>query len=87
VTIANAYKASEIAKGTGDAEAARIYADAYARDPEFFAFLRSMEAYKKTIGDGTTLVLSPDSAFFRYLDPELGELPAAVLEAPATQAP
>jgi membrane protease subunit HflC len=87
VTVANAYKASEIAKGSGDAEAARIYADAYARDPEFFAFLRSMEAYKKTIGGGTTLVLSPDSAFFRYLDPELGELPAAVLEAPAPQAP
>jgi len=77
VTIANAYKAGEIAKGEGDAEAARIYAEAYAIDPELFAFLRSMDAYKKTIGAGTTLVLSPKSAFFRYLDPDLGELPAA----------
>jgi membrane protease subunit HflC len=87
VTIANAYKAGEIAKGAGDAEATRIYAEAYARDPELFAFLRSMEAYKKTIGEGTTLVLSPKSEFFRYLDPEPLELPAAVLEAPTPPAP
>jgi membrane protease subunit HflC len=87
VTIANAYKAGEIAKGTGDAEAARIYAEAYSRDPELFAFLRSMDAYKKTIGKGTTLVLSPDSAFFRYLDPALVELPAPRLEAATPAAP
>ena len=87
ITIANAYKASEIAKGTGDAGATRIYAEAYARDPELFVFLRSMDAYKKTIGEGTTLVLSPKSAFFRYLDPDPVELPAAVLEAPAPREP
>jgi membrane protease subunit HflC len=71
VTVANARKGAEIAKGEGDAEAARIYAEAYSRDSEFYGFLRSMEAYRKTIGRDTTLVLSPDSEFFRYLG-ELG---------------
>jgi membrane protease subunit HflC len=68
VTIANANKEAEIARGEGEAEAARIYAEAYSIDPDFYAFLRSMEAYRKTIGKETTLVLSPDSEFFRYLD-------------------
>jgi len=68
VTVANARKKSEIARGEGDAEAARIYAEAYSVDPEFYAFLRSMEAYRKTIGADTTLVLSPDSEFFQFLD-------------------
>lgn len=67
VTVANAQKQSEIARGEGDAEAARIYADAYTTDPEFYAFVRTLEAYRKTLGVGTTLVLSPDSEFFRYL--------------------
>jgi membrane protease subunit HflC len=68
VTVANARKQSEIVMGEGDAEAARIYAEAYSQDPEFYGFLRSMEAYRKTIGADTTLVLSPDSEFFQYLD-------------------
>jgi membrane protease subunit HflC len=68
VTVANARKLSEIAMGEGDAEAARIYAEAYSTDAEFYDFLRTMEAYRKTIGADTTLVLSPDSEFFRYLD-------------------
>jgi membrane protease subunit HflC len=68
VTVANAKRESEIARGEGDAEAARIYAEAYSTNPDFYAFLRSMEAYRKTIGKETTLVLSPDSEFFRYLD-------------------
>ena len=67
VTIANARKASEIARGQGDAEAARIYAEAYANDPEFYSFVRTMEAYRKTLATDTTLVLSPDSEFFQYL--------------------
>lgn len=67
VTIANAQKSSEIARGQGDAEAARIYADAYQTDPEFYTFVRTMEAYRKTLIQDTTLVLSPDSEFFRYL--------------------
>ena len=59
--------AGHAARGTGDAEATRIYAEAYGRDPEFYAFQRSLEAYRKSIGAGTTLVLSPDTEFFRFL--------------------
>jgi membrane protease subunit HflC len=79
VTVANAKRESEIARGEGDAEAARIYAEAYSTNPDFYAFLRSMEAYRKTIGKETTLVLSPDSEFFRYLD---GAVPAAAPREP-----
>jgi len=67
VTLANAHRESEIARGVGDAEAARIYAEAYDTSPDFYAFTRTLEAYRKTIAEGTTLVLSPDSEFFRYL--------------------
>jgi len=73
VTIANARKTSEIARGQGDAEAARIYAKAYENDPEFYAFVRTMEAYRKTLATDTTLVLSPDSEFFQYLMKAGGE--------------
>ena len=76
VTVAMARKQAEIAKGEGDAESSRIYAEAFARDPEFYAFWRSMQAYRATIGEGTTLVLSPDSDFFRYLVGQ-GALPSA----------
>jgi membrane protease subunit HflC len=82
VTVANAHKTAEIARGEGDAEAARIYAEAYAKDPEFYAFLRSMEAYRKTIGEGTTLVLSPDSEFFHYLGNSEVVPPSREMEGP-----
>jgi len=68
VIVANARRDSEIARGEGDARAAGIYAAAYGANPELYAFLRSLEAYRKTIGERTTLVLSPKSEFFRYLD-------------------
>jgi membrane protease subunit HflC len=68
VIVAGARRDSEIARGEGDAMAARIYAEAYGIDPELYAFLRSLEAYRKTLGKRTTLVLSPKSEFFRYLD-------------------
>jgi membrane protease subunit HflC len=68
VIVANARRDSEIARGEGDAQAARIYAEAYATDPKLYAFVRSLEAYRKTLGARTTLVLSPKSEFFRYLD-------------------
>ena len=55
--------------GEGDAEAAGIYAAAYGKDPEFYAFVRSLEAYRNTLGTGTTMVVPPDHEFFRYLDP------------------
>jgi membrane protease subunit HflC len=67
ILLAEAYKESEEIRGAGDAKAFRIYADAYRQDPKFFDFTRSMEAYKKSLDDKTTLVLSPDSEFFHYL--------------------
>ena len=51
----------------GDAKAFRIYADAYRQDPKFFDFTRSMEAYKKSFDERSTVVMSPDSEFFHYL--------------------
>jgi membrane protease subunit HflC len=68
VIVANARRDAEIARGTGDAEAARIYGEAYSVDPDFYAFVRSLEAYRKTIDGDTTLVLSPDTEFFQYLE-------------------
>lgn len=67
VEIANARKQSEILRGEGDAERNRIFADAFSRDPEFFNFYRSLKAYEVATDAGdTTMVLSPDSDFFRY---------------------
>jgi membrane protease subunit HflC len=68
IILAQAYKESEELRGSGDAKAFRIYADAYRQDQKFFEFTRSMEAYKATFKNNkTTLVMSPDSEFFRYL--------------------
>lgn len=72
VIVANATRDSEIARGQGDAEATRIYAEAYNADPEFYGFVRSLEAYRKTIGEGTTLVLSPKSEFFQFFESSSG---------------
>ncbi|RZV43415.1 MAG: protease modulator HflC [Acidimicrobiales bacterium] len=72
VTVANAQEQSSKIKGQGDAERNKTYADAYNLDPEFFAFYRSMEAYKKGLTKGTTYVLSPDSDFLGYLDDQQG---------------
>lgn len=68
--VATAKARSEVLRGEGDAEAARIYADAYGQDPEFYAFVRSLAAYLKTLGEGTTLVVPPSHEFFKYLDPK-----------------
>ncbi|MEP2943864.1 MAG: protease modulator HflC [Hyphomicrobiales bacterium] len=65
--VAEANRDSEILRGQGDAERNRLFAEAFGRDPEFFEFYRSMSAYENAIeGTDTTLVLSPDSEFFRY---------------------
>ncbi|WP_339848628.1 protease modulator HflC [uncultured Nisaea sp.] len=67
VIVAEAKKQSEMLRGQGDAEAIRIYAEAFGKDPEFFAFYRSMQAYRNAMkGGDTTMVLSPDSDFFKY---------------------
>ena len=74
--VAAATRDAEIIRGTGDAERNRIFAAAYGQDPEFFEFYRSMESYRTALAKtGTTMVLSPDSAFFRYFGSN-GELPA-----------
>ncbi|WP_206453406.1 protease modulator HflC [Aurantimonas marina] len=66
-TVASAQRDAEILQGEGDAERNRIFAVAYGRNPEFFDFYRSMQAYREAMSNsGTTLVLSPDSEFFRY---------------------
>ena len=67
IILAEAYRESEELRGAGDAKAFKVYADAYRQDPHFFEFTRSMEAYKKTFKDKSTLVMSPDSEFLRYL--------------------
>ncbi len=67
--LADAQKQSQILRGEGDADAIKIYADAYDRDKSFFAFYRSLQAYKDALGGAnTSFVLSPQSDFFRYLE-------------------
>ena len=69
VILAEAYRDSEILRGEGDASAADIYARAYTKDPEFYSFYRSIEAYKNSLGtDGDLLVIGPDSDFLQYLN-------------------
>ena len=67
VILANAKKQSEIMKGEGDGQKNKIFADAFGQDPEFFAFYRAMQAYQKAlIGGETSMILSPDSEFFKF---------------------
>jgi membrane protease subunit HflC len=67
VLLANAKKQSEIMKGEGDGQRNKIFADAFGRDPQFFSFYRAMQAYEAAlIGGETSLVLSPDSEFFKF---------------------
>ena len=67
VLLANAKKQSEIMKGEGDGLRNKIFATAFGKDPEFFAFYRAMQAYKKAlIGGETSMILSPDSEFFKF---------------------
>ena len=63
--VAEARRSAEIERGKGDAESVRIYAEAYSTDTEFYEFQRGLEAYRKTIGEGTTMVLPPSHEFFR----------------------
>jgi len=67
VLLANAKKQSEIMKGEGDGQRNRIFAEAFGKDPEFFAFYRAMQAYENAlIGGDTSLILSPESDFFKF---------------------
>lgn len=76
VILAEAQKQSQILRGDGDGEAITIYANTFNKDKDFFAFYRSMEAYKKAFQDGDedpTLILSPDSEFFRFFNKQDGK--------------
>jgi len=66
--LAQAIERTEQVRGQADAEAARIYADAYGQDPDFYAFLRTLEAYEKTLTEGTVAILSGSSDFLRLLN-------------------
>jgi len=69
IIIANANKESQITRGKGDAKAAEVYANAYNQDPEFYAFYRSIDAYRNSIGHSNDImVIDPDNEFFRYLN-------------------
>ena len=68
IILADAYKIDETNRGEGDAQALKIYADAFQKDPTFFRFVRTLEAYTKTLNNNTTIVISTESEFFRLLD-------------------
>jgi len=67
VIISTANREAEEIKGKADAEAAKIYADAYNQDPEFYSFIKSLESYKDAVGQNTNLVISADSEFYKFL--------------------
>jgi membrane protease subunit HflC len=74
ILLADAYRDGQLVRGEGDAKAAEIYASAYNKDPEFYAFYRSIDAYKKSVGNsGDVLVLDPNNEFFRYLNQSSGD--------------
>jgi len=74
IILADANRDGQIIRGIGDARAAEIYANAYTKDAEFYAFYRSIDAYKNSMGNsGEFLVLDSNNAFFRYLDQSSGE--------------
>jgi modulator of FtsH protease HflC len=86
--VAAARRESEILRGEGEAQRNAVFADAFGRDQDFFEFYRSMSAYTMALdGEGTTMLLSPDSEFFNFFGNAMGRQPAAAPAAPATPAP
>ncbi|MFT7299951.1 MAG: membrane protease subunit HflC [Porticoccus sp.] len=74
ILVANAYRDSEQTRGKGDAQATSTYAQAYNKDPEFYAFVRSLNAYQEAFASkGDVLLVDPDSDFFRYLNSQDGK--------------
>ena len=69
ILLAESYKQAQKLRGEGDAEAIKIFAQAFEKDPEFFAFVKTLEAYEKSLRSNTTIVLRSDSEFFQYLSP------------------
>ena len=74
IIIAEAQRSSQILRGEGEGERNRVLGEAFGQDKEFFDFYRSMEAYGEALGDGTTMVLSPDSEFFRFFGTSGGKV-------------
>ena len=68
ILIAEAYKQEQTVRGEGDGQATKIYAEAFEKDPKFYSFIRSMEAYKQSLKTDTTILLSEDSEFLRFLN-------------------
>ena len=68
ILLADATQQAQVIRGEGDANATRIFAEAYGRDPDFYAFQRTLEAYRTALATGTTVILSPKSEFFRFLE-------------------
>lgn len=67
-TLAESERQGRIMRGEGDAEAAKLFADAFSQDPDFYAFIRSLRAYEKSFeGNQDVMIMSPDSDFFRYM--------------------
>ena len=66
ILLAESYRQAEKLNGEGDAEAIKIYAEAFDKDSEFYSFVRTLEAYEKSLGEGTTIILPSDSEFFQY---------------------
>lgn len=86
VLLANANRDSERMRGDGDAERNRIYADAFTKDRDFFAFYRSMQAYEESLkGSHTRIVLSPNSEFFRYFNGGSAAKPGDGVKAPPVE--
>ncbi len=77
VILATAYESSEKLKGEGDAEATSIYANAFGKDAEFYAFTRRLQAYEKILSNDTTLLLNPDSELLNYLQSPGSSPPAS----------
>jgi membrane protease subunit HflC len=84
VIIAEANSTAEQVRGTGDAERNRLFAEAYGKDPDFFAFYRSMSAYEQGLrANDTRFLLRPDSDFFRFFGSASGKPNGAAAAAPA----
>lgn len=76
ILLAQAEKQAQTLRGQGDESAINIYANAFKKDPEFYSFYRTMEAYRASLpGDKTTLILNPDGDFFKFFSKETGKKP------------
>lgn len=81
ILVAEAQRDADLMRAAGDGKAAKIFAQAYQGNPNFYAFWRSLQAYRTALGEGTTLILSPESGFFEFLAYPPAGIPAATSKA------